>query len=557
MKAKDLLVLSLFSMLALKAANAQDVLTVYDGTALNRYVPAYVYYFDDFTRSQFVIPASALGEMVGATINSIKFYTDAEEIPYTSESTVDVYLMEVNYTTITAFEPKANATMVYQGTLNFVAEGDGGSLTINIDSPYSYIYQGGNLLVGIENTTDEDWAEIYFCGQEVTGASLAGSDSSSLGNVTGIQRNFIPKTTFTYTGNSCVLPTTATVTNINSTSATFNWTGGSGTYNVQYKKTSDNQWTSRVANYNGFGVALTGLATNTAYQARVQSVCGGNQVSGWKTVSFSTLAGIPLFEGFTSNMIPTAWEMHQGSLGTMMSGGAWESNDSYWRFGSATNGVFDEHARINVYGDGLQDWLITPNIPMESGIKLSFDLALTGYFGTLAAPETDGIDDRFVVLVSTDNCATWTILREWNNTGSAYVYNNIAHTANGQTEIIDLGNYSSGSIRIAFYAESTESNADNNLHLDNVSIDYCAKPANFTCIGTTNTTATFNWEGEANSWQIVLNDDFDHPYNTSSNPPYTISGLTAGTTYTAKIRAYAGYQHYSHRRSIAIRHSIS
>ena len=28
-------------------------LTVYDGTTTNNYVPAYVYYFDDFSRSQF------------------------------------------------------------------------------------------------------------------------------------------------------------------------------------------------------------------------------------------------------------------------------------------------------------------------------------------------------------------------------------------------------------------------------------------------------------------------------------------------------------------------
>ena len=531
------LVLMLFMVLLSPWATKAQTLTIHDGTVTNKYVPFYGYYADENQQNQMIYSATELTDMNGKAITQMVFYWGEGEI-YVSENNVGIWtvsLGETTATTLSGLDLSTTLFQVFSGELSEPLQFDVTNHTLTITFTNPYQYNGGNLLVQFEHEASDDLDDYVFYGEEVNGASFS----------YGQTRDFLPKTTFSYSETACIMPSSATISNISSTGATFNWAGGSGTYNVQYKKSTDSQWTSRVANYNGFGVALTGLATNTAYQAQVQSVCGGNQVSGWKTVSFSTLAGIPLFEGFTSNMIPTAWEMHQGSLGTMMSGGAWESNDSYWRFGSATNGVFDEHARINVYGDGLQDWLITPNIPMESGIKLSFDLALTGYSGTLAAPETDGTDDRFVVLVTTDDCATWTILREWNNTGSSYVYNNIAHTANGQTEVIDLSSYSSGNIRIAFYAETTVGNADNNLHLDNVSIDYCAKPANFACTGTTNTMATFNWEGEANSWQIVLNDDFDHPYNTSSNPPYTISGLTAGTIYIAKIRAYADYQHYS------------
>ena len=42
-------------------------------------------------------------------------------------------------------------------------------------------------------------------------------------------------------------------------------------------------------------------------------------------------------------------------------------------------------------------------------------------------PQTDGDDDKFIVLVSTDNEATWTVLRQWDNAGSTYVYNNITY----------------------------------------------------------------------------------------------------------------------------------
>ena len=544
MKTKVLLFLSLIALIAPLASNAQSELTVYEGTETSYYVPAYVYYFDDFTRSQFVIPASDLEEMFDATINSIKFYTTNENIPHTTESTVDVYLMEVNYTTMTGFEPKSAGTIVYQGTLSFVAEGTGGSLTININSPYTY--QGGNLLVGIENTTDNAYEEIYFVGENVDGASWAGSNGNSLANVTGNQQNFIPKTTFTYTEGACSKPTAVTVINPNSNSALVNWTGGSGTYNVQYKKASDSEWIDRETNYSGgYGLVLSNLASNTAYQVRVQSVCEGNTVSGWKTASFNTLVGLPFFEEFTSNNTPIAWETHNALLSDIMNGGTWASNQTNWYFGVTNNGVFDKHARINIDGSYVRDWIVTPGITMESGVKLSFDLALTSYSGSQSAPETTGTDDRFVVLISTDDGANWTILREWNNTGSPYVFNNIAHTAYGQTEIIDLDDYYEDNIRIAFYTESTEDNADNNLHLDNVSLDWCGKPSNFVLTNVDMNSATFNWTSTAGSYQIILNDGTDHIYNTSSNPPYTIPGLAAGTAYTAKLRAYCGNQHSS------------
>ena len=58
-----------------------DEVTVYDGTATNNYVPAYVFYFDDFTKSQFVIPAADLTIVNGGTITSVKFYTTGNNMP--------------------------------------------------------------------------------------------------------------------------------------------------------------------------------------------------------------------------------------------------------------------------------------------------------------------------------------------------------------------------------------------------------------------------------------------------------------------------------------------
>ena len=142
----------LMVMAAILPARAAE-LTVYEGTATNNHIPAYMYYWDDFTRSQTVIPAADLEEMNGGTISAITFYTTTQNVPYTSLAEADVYLMEVNYTSISAFEPKANATMMYQGTVDVVSvDENGGKLTITFATPYAY--NGGNLLIGIENTTD-------------------------------------------------------------------------------------------------------------------------------------------------------------------------------------------------------------------------------------------------------------------------------------------------------------------------------------------------------------------------------------------------------------------
>ena len=277
----------LMAVFAPLAMNAQETLTVYDGTTTNSYVPAYMGYFDDFTKSQFVIPADGLEEMNGGTITSMKFYTTSQNVPYTSVSTVDVYLMEVDYTTISAFEPKANGTIVFQGTLNIVTEDSGGLLTIEFSNPYTY--NGGNLLVGIENTTDAGYKFIYFYGQTVTGASGAGYNASSLDNITFTQRNFIPKTTFEYEAAgtvTCARPKNVAVEYTGGTTATVTWTGEAASYNIDVNGTVTNNVTSPYT--------LTGLSLATNYSVMLQGNCGGGDLSAWTTpVNFTTDLCLP------------------------------------------------------------------------------------------------------------------------------------------------------------------------------------------------------------------------------------------------------------------------
>lgn len=128
-------------------------------------------------------------------------------------------------------------------------------------------------------------------------------------------------------------------------------------------------------------------------------------------------------------------------------------------------------AALNISGTSVNHWLMTTlaDLGTDSDYQLEFDLALNAA-GTPDPAQPGGIDDRFVLLISTDSGFTWSesnILREWNNGGSQYVYDEIS--SSGEHVILDLSDYS-GMIQLGFYGESTISNADNDLMIDNLEI---------------------------------------------------------------------------------------
>ena len=148
---------------------------------------------------------------------------------------------------------------------------------------------------------------------------------------------------------ACLVPTALTVDDITNHTAEVTWTGTSDSYNVKYR--------------------------SAAYVDGIEE-------------SFGT-------------SLPSGWENKTGLLSNVMTGTALSST-TQWSFGTS-NGVFDNHARINIYGTSRYGWLITPQINLSAGATMNFDLALTAYSGTGAAATT-GTDDRFVVLISTDVC---------------------------------------------------------------------------------------------------------------------------------------------------------
>ena len=70
-----------------------------------------------------------------------------------------------------------------------------------------------------------------------------------------------------------------------------------------------------------------------------------------------------------------------------------------------------------------------------------------------------------------------------------------------------------------------------------VSLNLALKPTDLTCTEVTNTSATLTWTSNAESWQIMLNDDETNLIMADTNP-FTLTGLVPETFYTAKVRSY-------------------
>ena len=302
--------LTLLVMLCSLGAGAQETLTVYEGTTTKTYIPMYIYYFDDFTRSQYVIPAADLAVMNGGEIRAITYYTSFTGT-YTTDSEVDIYLKEVDGTSISDFVDKSTATIVYQGKVDFVLVDGGCRATITFTTPYNYI--GGNLLIGCDNTTDKGWKQINFYGQTVNGASVAGYNSNSLTNVSANQCNFIPKTTFTYDLDdpACPKPTNMTVSDVTTHTATVAWESNFTRFNLQYKAFTTDVWTE-VKGLTAKSYILTNLNPGASYQVQVQAI-GNDLESKWAKASFTTTASTMTAPtalnctGVTGNSATLAW----------------------------------------------------------------------------------------------------------------------------------------------------------------------------------------------------------------------------------------------------------
>ncbi|MCR5180036.1 MAG: choice-of-anchor J domain-containing protein, partial [Bacteroidaceae bacterium] len=120
---------------------------------------------------------------------------------------------------------------------------------------------------------------------------------------------------------TCIAPTDPAISEITSTSATLSWTSDALTWNIQYKKSTDSDWTDVEGTVSEKSYIFSNLTPATSYDVRVRTYCDASDQSTWTdAVSFTTdcaaITEFPFSENFNSitSGIPMCWNNAEGTV---------------------------------------------------------------------------------------------------------------------------------------------------------------------------------------------------------------------------------------------------
>lgn len=427
-----------------------------------------------------------------------------------------------------------------------------------------------NTFVPVDTvSTTTNWSSIDVSFSNYTGSGkFIGILNQVIDNLNDENNFYIDEVTL-HVASDCKRPVNVTASSILSDSVTLTWTpqGTETFWNVVVVEAGGNPDTAtNLLTSNTTSITVGGLIGNTNYEAYVQADCG-SETSIWTApCSFLTRCSTysaPFFEDFDAELMPPSqcWELAQGLLDTL----SMLSSATYgWSISSTElSAGFGSHVYNNIYGSSRNHWLISPSIDLGDGstpYQLDLDVKLTAY-STGSSTNLNGTDDIFAVVVSTDNGNTWRKANAfiWDNdsTSNSYgVYNDLADVlTHFEIPLVDQNNTPySGVVRIALYGESTVSNADNNLHVDNFAVNplsNCPRPTRlvFSNVGVDHFTASWTSGGTETNWNIVV---LPADSDISTGVPvavtdtfYTLTGLDANTAYKVYVQSDCGLDSYS------------
>ena len=422
-------------------------------------------------------------------------------------------------------------------------------ITVSVNTPFEVSTDDINYSqMVIMTDTDHDLYIRYF-------PSIAGTDSDMVSITSGTASADVA-----LFGNciACDYPSELSVSTVTSTSAVVSWSGSADEYNIYYKAASDTVWTviEYVPAEDTTGYPLNELTPSTSYTCYVAAVCAdGSTINSITTSSFTTSCiayTAPYTQNFDNNSLPQCWNRYNGWVSEVFAGAGLIPATSGWKF-SNTHVFGEHHACLNICNENCNKWLVTPPIDLEglSNPTLTFELALTIWNNTWTITPNNQPDDKFMVIISTDDGATWSATNAtvWSNDGNGdYVYDQISIT--GEEITISLDDYAGQTVRIAFYGESTVTNGDNDLHIDNVMVydaNSCTKPADLTVNNVASNSVTLSWteNGTATAWNIEYGPTGYQQGSSAATTvqadtiPFTINNLSV-TSYDFYVQANCG-----------------
>lgn len=183
-----------FAAAMLMLSASAETLNLYENA--DSYLPAVPFnsmYVDEVgNKTQVMYPAADLTAMVGKEIKAITFYTEPEGLGYNG----GLFDISMGETTQNELSDYLTEGMTKVGTCTFTKhEGEVVEYTIVFDTPY--LYNGGNLVFEDVVVEAMSWNYTYWTGMETNYNNCV---TFSFGSVT--PRKFLPKTTFTYGGDT-------------------------------------------------------------------------------------------------------------------------------------------------------------------------------------------------------------------------------------------------------------------------------------------------------------------------------------------------------------------
>ncbi|WP_343914306.1 M14 family zinc carboxypeptidase [Aquimarina litoralis] len=331
-----------------------------------------------------------------------------------------------------------------------------------------------------------------------------------------------------------VAPTGLTASAVQSSSVSLSWTGSAGaTFDLRYRETGTTNWT--VINLATNTTTLTGLLSETTYEAQVRSICSGATTSPYSdAISFTTTAtpacsGISTFpytEGFETDLGVWLNANNDDINWTRDSNGTPSSGTGP---SSAQEGSFYLFTEASGNGSGYPGKVALLNSPCIdlgnlSGATLEFAYHMNGTnMGSLE------------VLVSTDEGASYTSL--WSRSGSQGNQWNQAS--------IDLSSYTGSVIEFQFKG-TTGNGFRSDLAIDDFAIisstpdtQAPSAPTNLTASNITGTTVDLSWNPSTDDIGVSVYEVYQGTtlFASSTSVNTTVSGLNPNTTYTFVVIA--------------------
>ena len=524
------------------AANAQTTVTIGDGTSTDYYTPIGTYY--NYSITEQLYTADEIG--MAGTISSISFSyagTAAKDFPIT------VYMANVDAEDLSTGISLADAEVVFEGTYSVTGTG---WMTITLDTPFAYDGTS-NLLIGI----NKGYVYWYSGGNwnhtttEAVMTRYSNTDNNAYDNSTvpGTTRTARPNIQMEITpggGSVCEKPFFFATNDVTSTSCEVMWesSDADNIINLQYKAASESEWTE-VNGLTGMTYTITDLLPGTVYNARVQVVCGEENLSGWKTLNFTTECGVittfPWTETFESHASgdfedPCWVNEHIEGDGTYL----------FKVYTSSNEGNTTHQLQLPDMAGGTLTKLVLPEMNVPANYEFSIDIYRS------SSTYNDNYPNEGVrVYASTDGEIEGAT--ELAFIPRHYEVSNDVIPAEGATGwyTYELPIGMSGTCYIILRGESQYCTA---TYMDNLAVKAmptCIRPTSLavTANSVTAHNATITWteNGDATNW--IVEYDTVSTFATfmtetvQGQPTYTFTGLEPETSYYARVKADCGTEH--------------